>query len=39
MTAVSTDSPGYEVVYRWPDGREEVRHRRPHSDPSLARIY
>jgi hypothetical protein len=24
--------PDYEVVYRWPDGREEVRYRRPNSD-------
>ena len=25
--------PDYEVVYTWPSGREEVRYRRPNSDP------
>jgi len=27
----------YEVVYTWPDGREEVRYRRPAIESKLAR--
>lgn len=27
--------PDYEVVCRWPSGREEVRYRRPNSDSRL----
>ena len=26
----------YAIVYRWPDGRDEVRYRRPVSDLKLA---
>jgi hypothetical protein len=35
-SAVTTKGAHYAVIYKWPDGREEIRYTRPISDASMA---